>query len=70
MKRGRQIALYESVSRRSARHGDDARTVEFVAQLLALLPREELGERHRFADGDVHEGSSTKFRGGPRRTPS
>ena len=38
----------------AASHGEWLEAVEFVSQLLALLPGEELLQRHRSAQGDVH----------------
>jgi hypothetical protein len=49
-----QISLDGRVTECAAGHGDGADAVEFVAQGLPFLPFEELGERHRFAQGKVH----------------
>ena len=41
---------------RAAGHGDGTNAVELVAQFLLLLPREELVQGHRLAQGDGHGG--------------
>jgi hypothetical protein len=49
-----KVRLDESLLYGPARHSDRLKAVKLVAQLLSLLPIEELLEAHRFAQRDVH----------------
>ncbi len=53
----RKVSLNCCVGKRPTGPRNGCDPVELVAQRLPLLPREEFGERHRLAQGEVHFGT-------------
>ena len=59
-KREDQVAVYSRMRGRPAHHRNGPEPVELVLQRLPVFPDQELGKRHRPAQGDVHAASLTR----------